>query len=115
MNNHYAVGDVARWLWQRFTGDSGANYTALERAHLAAILARRTDLATLIDPRHPSAVYRAADLERQPLASLVAGLEASELALDSSNITEQLKANTNVAMAVNFIRATPFAFAMEAK
>lgn len=112
-NGEYVVGEVARWLWQRLTGDSGANYTMLERAHLAAILARRTDLATLIDPLRPDAVYRAADLARQPLSALVAELENSRLPLTSSDANTRSKANNNVAMAVNFIRATPFAFAME--
>jgi len=111
----YLVGDVARWLWQRLTGDSGANFTMLERAHLAAILARRTDLATLINSSQPNAVYTAADLGKEPLASLVAGLETSNLALASNDSLTRSDANFNVAMAVNFIRATPFAFAMEGR
>jgi hypothetical protein len=111
----YPVGAVARWLWQRLTGDSGTNLTLLERAHLAAILARRTDLATVIDPRQPTAVYTAATLQQEPYASLIANLEASLLPLADANVTVRDNANYNIGMAVNFLRATPFAFAMEGR
>ncbi len=113
----YLVRDVARWLWQRLTGDSGANYTILERAHLAAILARRTDLAKVIDPtgRRANTVYRTRELQREPLASLIAALEATRLELKSTDQATRSRANTSVAMAVNFIRATPYAFAVEGR
>jgi hypothetical protein len=113
----YQVGDVARWLWQRLTGDSGANYTILERAHLAAILARRTSLAKVIDPlrRRPSTVYRTHELQRESLSSLIATLESTRLELKSPDQATRSRANTSVAMAVNFIRATPYAFAVEGR
>jgi hypothetical protein len=111
----YVVWRVGRWLWSRLTGDSGANFTKLERAHLAAILARGTDLATVIDPTRPDAVYTAADLEQPALASLITSLETSILSLADGDASARLDANSRVSLAVSFIRATPFAFAVEGR
>ncbi len=114
-SGRYVVGNVARWLWYRLTGNSTANFTMLERAHLAAILARGTDLATAVDPSRPRAVFTAAHLQQQPLASLVASLEASTLSLAGGEAAARLDANSRVSLAVSFLRATPFAFAVEGK
>jgi hypothetical protein len=64
----YIVDDIARWLWERFVSDGGANYGELERAHLLGILGTERDLLYLlcVRERRVGAVlppYHLAELE----------------------------------------------------
>ena len=44
----YNADDIALWLWERFVSDGGANYGALERAHILGLLATERDLLFLL-------------------------------------------------------------------
>lgn len=114
-SGRYRVGDVASWLWQRLTADGGRNLEVAERAHLAALLARGADLATVLDPRRPTAVYTAQQLAAEPLASKIRSLENVSMALASSDQKAREKANRGVGLAISFISATPYVFAMEGR
>ncbi len=110
-NGTYAVKDVGDWLWKRFTGDDGNNYTRLERAYVAALLATGEDSGTLADPANPEAVYSDRQFRRGALADLIKSLEQQTLDLNSTRIGVRRQANRRVGLAVNFITMTPFMFA----
>ncbi len=107
----YTVRDVGNWLWQRFTGDSGNNYTRLERAQVAAFLAKGKDFGYLADPANPDIAYTDSQLNSGALATLLNSLENQTLALDDVKVAKRRQANSRVGLAVNFITMTPFMFA----
>ena len=110
-NGNYAVKAVGDWLWKRFTGDNGDNYTRLERAYVAAFLATGEDFGSLADPANPEMAYTDRQLRRGSLADLVISLEQQTLDLNSARIGVRRLANRRVGLAVNFITMTPFMFA----
>ncbi|MFC1365796.1 MAG: hypothetical protein G8D61_19315 [gamma proteobacterium symbiont of Ctena orbiculata] len=107
----YNVKDAGKWLWRRFTSDSGRNFTVLERAQVAALLAAGRDFASLADPANPDRLYTAAQLNTGAAAALLSSLENQTLALNSNSMERRRQANRRVGMAINFITMTPFMFA----
>ena len=110
-NGAYAVKDVGEWLWKRFTGDNGKNYTRLERAYVSALLASGEDFGTLADPANPEIAYTDRQLRSGSLEALVKSLEQQTLDLNSTRSGVRRQANRRVGLAVNFITMTPFMFA----
>lgn len=111
----YGVAHVARSLWLRFIADGGANYDVQAQAQLHALLAAGTDFgsvaedAGLAQPVYSDEVLRASP----PLMALIADLGRRELALDASAAGERHVANSNIGQAINFVVATPYAFARQ--
>lgn len=114
-NGTYTVGSVAEWLWRRFTGDGGKNYDRIAQAQLHAILATGTDFGYVVDPLNPDISYSSADMEQTALRDLDNTHKQSLLALGSADPGERDIANHRVGLAVNFITATPYLFALEGK
>ncbi|MDJ0806680.1 MAG: hypothetical protein QNJ78_07570 [Gammaproteobacteria bacterium] len=110
-HGNYSVKQLGKWLWRRFTGDNGKNYTVLERANVAAFLATGRDFGSLADPASPDAIYTAKQLKSGQLADLLGSLESQFLDLDSTRANIRRQANQRVGLAVNFITMTPFTFA----
>ncbi|MEW8585129.1 MAG: hypothetical protein AB2531_05140, partial [Candidatus Thiodiazotropha sp.] len=107
----YNVKDAGKWLWRRFTGDSGRNFTVLERAQVAALLAAGRDFASLADSANPDRLYTAAQLKSGATAALLSSLENQTLSLNSHSTELRRQSNRRVGMAINFITMTPFMFA----
>ena len=110
-NGVYTVKDVGKWLWKRFTGDNGKNYTLIERAYVASFLAEGKDFGYLADSANPEASYTNNQLKSGSLASLLSSLENQTLALDSVKVGARRQANLRAGLAANFITMTPFMFA----
>jgi hypothetical protein len=111
----YEVEKVARWLWQRFTGDRN-NFEFYERLQVQALLATGLDFGYLADPANPDISYSKQEIDDDPvLKELRKSNEKALLALNSDDSTEQEEANRRVGLAVNFISITPFMFALEGK
>jgi hypothetical protein len=98
---------VGRWLWDRFVGDGGAHYDELARAQVNALLLTGVDFGALVDPENPERIYRTAELTTGYYAAVLDYL--GQLPLDLSS----LQGNRQVGMAINFITALPFTFALE--
>jgi hypothetical protein len=107
----YTVKEVGEWLWERFIGDGGEGYGPLEQAHVAALLATGMDLGYLADPTNADVAYGAADLNAEPLGSLVTANNAVLMELDNPANAPRREANRRVGMAINFITMTPAMFA----
>lgn len=103
----YVVREVADWLWNRFVADGGARLDVLARAQLHAMLATGVDFGALMNRENPDRIYSPAELE------------SGEAALASAMLGEELmnlsgsQGNERVGLAVNFITALPWTFAME--
>jgi hypothetical protein len=111
----YEVEKVARWLWQRFTGDR-KNFQFYERLQVQALLATGLDFGYLADPANPEINYSKQEIDDNPaLKELRKSNEKALLALNSDDPTEKEEANRRVGLAVNFITVTPFMFALEGK
>ncbi len=112
----YRLKAVAEWLWQRFVADGLKNFGPLERAHVYALLGAGKDFASFVDANKPLAVYSSNDItKRAELKTLVKDMEIARLDLGSKDDTKRSTANARVGLAVNFILATPYAFAQEGK
>lgn len=107
-NGAYSIAHVGAWLWNRFMGDGGKNYGALERANVSELLAVGTDLKY---------VGNAAVLpENDPVLSASISANAAKLMqLNSADLAQRKLANIRVGRAINFITATPFMFGHEGK
>ena len=115
-NGTYLVRDVADWLWQRFVADGLKNFGPLEHAYVYALLATDSDFNTLAAPDDPDHVYTSDELEDdQDLLTLISGLAATTMALDSQNSTDRLKAHERLGQAIDFIAGTPYVFAEEGR
>ncbi|MBT8048462.1 MAG: hypothetical protein HKN57_10190 [Xanthomonadales bacterium] len=101
----HVVGDVARWLWQRFIADGGANFDAIAQAQVHALLATGFDFAAVVDRGNIDALYSSEDLE----AGFVAEVDR-ELAATVMNFADPGE-QARIGMAVNFITMLPYAFA----
>ncbi len=109
----YQVDRVARWLWQRFTGDR-RNFKFYERLQIHALLATGRDFGYLADPGNPDTSYSRRDVLANPaLTYLMESNETSLLAVNSGDAKEREEANRRIGLAVNFITVTPFMFALE--
>lgn len=103
----HIADDVSLWLWNRFIGDGGRHYDALARAQILSILVSGRDFALLLDSDNPDRVYTAEDLEQGAAADALNVLANAELDLTST------WGNWKTGLAVNFITALPYSFAME--
>lgn len=110
-NGAYSVKAVGKWLWKRFIGDNGKNYTKLEQAYVAALLASGEDFGSLADPANPELAYTVRQIKSGDLAALVSSLENQTIDLNSTRTGLRRQANRRVGLAVNFITMTPFMFA----
>ena len=111
-NGRYVVWKVAEWLWNHLIGDGLANFGALERLHLYALLARELDFAYLVDPSDPNRVFMASDITADTdLLVLRDQLASDTMKLDSADSSDRLTANQRVGQAINFIVGTPYIFA----
>lgn len=106
----FRVDRVAAMLWKRFMG-SLKNFGPLERAHVYALLARGTDLATVIDETKPDAVYTAATMEKK--TTLMSSMASNQLPLSHQDPARRADANRRVMEAIEFIIATPYMFVEE--
>lgn len=112
----YQVSAMARWLWQRFIADGHENYGELEQAHLHALLATGNDIGKLAHPENPQVPVTADEVANDnDVQSLVADLGDQDLALNSSDADERLRANQRMGQAVSFIVASPFIFAQQGR
>ena len=101
----HVVGDVARWLWQRFIGDGGANFDAIAQAQVHSLLATGFDFAAVVDRNDVGALFNSEDLNKGYAAEV-----NHELAATVMNFTDP-EEQMRVGMAVNFITLLPYAFA----
>jgi len=108
------VKQVAEWLWQRFIADGLKNFGTLERAHVYALLAAGMDFAVFVDDADPGAVYSSAEIETNvTLKEFYIDMGIAIMPVGSADAEERLAANRRVGLAINFILATPYAFAQE--
>ena len=110
----WRVKEMAEWLWQRFIADGLKNFGTLERAHTYALIVAGVDIAMFIDDTTPNAIYTTADIEIEHHEAF-ADMGIGVVPLASSNADERLTANFRIGQAINFILATPYAFAQEGK
>ncbi len=103
----HRVSEVADWLWNHFIGDGGARFDAVARAQVHAMLATGYDFGVLMERQDPDRAWTAADLQRADLAMASAKLGDFRLNLASE------EGNERVGLAVNFITALPWTFALE--
>ncbi len=114
-DNQYEVNKVAKWLWQRFVGDGGKNYGFYERLAVESLLATGYDFGYLADPNNPELSYTKQEIEDNGLMSIVEDNEKVLMDLNSDDPVLRKRANARVGLAVNFIAATPFVYAVEGK
>ncbi len=108
------VEQVAEWLWQRFIADGLKNFSTLERAHVYSLIAAGLDFAVFVDENRPEVVYSSADIETNvTLRELYTDAGIAIVPLDSADPDERSTANRRIGLAINFILATPYAFAQE--
>ncbi len=118
---NYTVANVAEQLWHHFIADGLKNFGVLERYHIYALLASGQDLGFFIDPEDPGHTYTEAELNAAladttiGLGKVLSDLGSAKMLLASNNNDLRTQANWRIGMAVNFILATPFAFAQEGK
>ena len=111
-NGRYVVLMVAEWLWNHLIGDGLANFGALERLHVYALLARGDDIGNLLDPGNPGRIIAETEVQSDPaLAALSSDLARQAIALENTDSIQRLKANERVGQAINFIVGTPYMFA----
>ncbi len=115
----YAVQDVAEFLWHHYLADRLKNFGTLEKYHLYSLLASGLDLATFIDAENPLHTYTETELETAlstptvGLGKTLTELSKSVLQLESSEAWPKERDNYRIGLAIDFILATPFAFAQE--
>jgi len=122
----YEVKHVAKWLWNRFMADANRHFDIQARLQVYALLATGQDFgyqASLAYPDRytrtqpfPSALFDPDDPAFDPvLYDLYHTNKHALLALDDPDPAVRLEANRRMGLAVNFITATPYIFAMEGK
>lgn len=110
------VANVVTWLWHRFVADNGKYLDTLTRAHLNSLLATGQDFGyranNVLGANYPlDAVYTEQNLlHDQALLSLNIGHATTKMDANASD-----NFNRRIGLAVNFIAATPYVFAMEGK
>lgn len=125
-NGQFYVKAVAEWLWQRYVADGLKNFGTLERLHVYALLGSGRDLGHFLDKENPLATYTNAQLQAFLTdaetgnattngGKSIQDLLATRVLLRSADDEVRRAANYRVGLAVNFITATPFAFAQEGK
>lgn len=113
----YRVGDVAKWLWNRFVADGLKNFQTLEKAHIYSLLASGKDLGYFLDDQNPTKVYYKSDFEGEfsDVKQKIDDAEISLIDLDSKDEQSRSDANSRIALAIAFISATPYMFIEEGK
>jgi hypothetical protein len=104
-SGQHVVGDVATWLWNRFIPDGGANFDPLARAQVQALLAQGRDFGYQVDPTDAERVFTSLEITTSGPVKDVNDAPAAAVMDFATN------GNTYVGRAINFITATPFAFA----
>ena len=113
-NSHgvYRVDDVGEWLWNRFIGDGLKNYTALERAYVNAFLATGVDFPALVQPLVAEDQITLENLAHAPLSDYMSSHQSTLMALDSQDDVLRRNSNLYMGLAIDFIIATPFMYAI---
>ncbi len=113
---NYRLEAVAEWLWQHLVADGLKNFGPLERAHVYALIGAGKDFASFVDSQAPLAVFSSDDITKsKDIIELIEDMKIAKLDLASDDDAKRHIANTRMALAVNFILATPYAFAQEGK
>ena len=116
---HWGIGEAMFAKNRRAYGTGGVsndfNPIGPVDHDVPVLLAKGADLATVLDPKRPTAVYTAQQLAAEPLVSKIRSLENVSMALASSDQKARENANRGVGLAISFISATPYAFAMEGR
>lgn len=118
-NNTFYVKHVASWLWERFIADDKANFDKQAKAQVYAMLAKGTDFGYLASITYPGVFtadqsFSTDEIENNPdLHALYHELKKGVIDLESADPAVRKKANENVGLAINFITATPYVFALE--
>ncbi len=117
----FYVKRVAAWLWQRFIADGRVNFDVQAKAQVYAMLAKGTDFGYLASITYPG-IYTADQSftseeikHNVDLHTLYDTIKNSVMNLESIDAIEKKQANANIGLAVNFITATPYVFALEGK
>lgn len=109
--NDFQVSKVAEVLWNRFIGDGLKNFGPLERAHVHALLARGTDIASALSENNPERVLTTADVTR--MKTLIDSWGQTKLDLASEHSNRRLEFNRRVMTAIEFVIATPYMYVEE--
>ena len=118
-NNTFFVKQVAFWLWDRFIADDAINFDIQAKAQIYSMLAKGTDFGYLASITYPGVftadqAFSSTDIENNPdLHALYDSLKHDIINLESEDPVLRKKANENIGLAVNFITATPYVFALE--
>lgn len=117
----YAVKHVGKWLWKRFIADGGVNFDIQAQAQVYAILAEGVDFGYLASLTYPG-IYTAEQAfssdeikTNQDIHTLFHQVKGAVIKLNSTDPAERKLANERIGLAVNFITATPYIFALEGK
>lgn len=107
----HIASDVAGWLWNRFIGDGGKNFDSIARAQVQALLAEGVDFALTVIPGNPSpdTFFTSDEINGANLAAY----DQDQLNAAALMDLDSIEGNRRIGLAINFISATPFAFAME--
>ncbi len=115
----WRVKNVAEFLWNRFIGDGLANFGNLERAHVYALLGSGTDLSYFLASDKKDQTINTVSYSETDIATLVNATKISDAAesvmqLDDGG-TRGDEDRTRIGLAIDFIVATPYMFAVEGK
>jgi len=117
----FQVKHVAAWLWERFISDGEINFDLQAKAQVYAMLARGLDFGYLASITYPG-IYTADqsfssdEIKNTPdLHDLYHTIKMGVIELENSDPVIRKQANANMGLAVNFITATPYVFALEGK
>lgn len=119
IHTEYRVEHVGRWLWQRFVADGGRNFDLQAQAQVFAMLAEGTDFGYLASQTYPDIyspdqAFSSDEITTNPdLHTLFHQIKHAVINLNSIDLVTKKQANENVGLAVNFITATPYVFALE--
>jgi hypothetical protein len=112
----FQVDAIAAWLWERLLADGYKHYRMLERAQLHALLATGKDFGAVAFPAKPNRPITPSSFRNEPwMADLVERLGNHQLALQSPTEETRREAKRRIGQAINFILATPYAFAQEGR
>ncbi len=117
----FHVKKVAGWLWQRFIADGERNFDIQAKAQVYSMLARGVDFGYLASIAYPGIytadqTFTSNEIDNNPdLHTLYHNIKNDIIDLENVDPAIRKKANANIGLAVNFITATPYMFALEGK
>ncbi len=120
-NAEYSVRNVAEFLWHHLIADDLQSFGTLERYHLYALLGSGKDLGLFISEDDPLHVYTESELAlalanpNTGLGKTLTDLANANILLSSTDANLRAQANERIGLGINFILATPFAFAQAGK